>query len=73
MANTITAAEMAEFERLGAAARPINDDDWGTERQIDAQNAFFTACGMDDDEDALGEDFAAYIMKATAHDAKQGG
>lgn len=26
---------------LAAAARPINDDDWGTDRQITAENTLF--------------------------------
>jgi hypothetical protein len=32
---------MPDFQALAAAARPINDDEWGSERQIDAQNLFF--------------------------------
>ena len=27
--------------KLAQAARPLNDDDWGSERQTTAQNAFF--------------------------------
>jgi hypothetical protein len=33
--------KMPDFQALAAAARPINDDEWGSERQIDAQNLFF--------------------------------
>jgi hypothetical protein len=29
------------FKDLAAQARPVNDDDWGSGRQIDAQNLFF--------------------------------
>lgn len=32
---------MKTIEQLAAAARPVNDDDWGTDRQIKAENAFF--------------------------------
>jgi hypothetical protein len=32
---------MTDFNELAARARPINDDDWGSKRQIDAQNLFF--------------------------------
>jgi len=50
---------------LANSAHPINDDDWGTERQIDAQNAFFNAAeemGLDMD------DFEEYAHKATAEE-----
>jgi hypothetical protein len=45
--------------RLAAAARPVNDGDWGSERQIAAQNAFFDAVGP------LGDGFDAFCLKAT--------
>ena len=32
---------MTDLNALAAAARPINDTDWGSGRQIDAQNLFF--------------------------------
>lgn len=34
---------IARFEALAQAARPTNDDDWGSERQIAAENKFFRA------------------------------
>ena len=34
---------MKHFEKLAAAARPIDDADWGSERQIAAENRFFRA------------------------------
>lgn len=57
---------LAHLESLAAAARPIDDAEWGSERQIEAQNAFFIAC-----EDVFPADFAddsefsAWVMKAT--------
>lgn len=49
---------------LANAARPTDDDDWGSERQIAAQNAFFIAV-----ENEVSEaDFSSledYCMKAT--------
>jgi hypothetical protein len=32
---------MTSLHQLAAAARCINDDDWGSERQIAAENLFF--------------------------------
>jgi hypothetical protein len=32
----------ANLDELAAAARPIDEDDWGSERQIAAQNLFMT-------------------------------
>ena len=34
---------MTYLEELAVAARPINDADYGTDRQINAENAFFDA------------------------------
>lgn len=36
-------AKDAELERLAKEARPLSDDEWGSERQIDAENAFGAA------------------------------
>lgn len=36
---------MTAIERLAQDARPKDDADWGTERQIDAENLFFEECG----------------------------
>ena len=33
--------DIPKLERMAAEARPLNDDEWGSERQIKAQNAFF--------------------------------
>jgi hypothetical protein len=32
---------IAHFQKLADIGKPINDDDWGSERQITAQNYFF--------------------------------
>jgi hypothetical protein len=37
----ISEAMLAELDALADVARPIDDDDWGSERQVEAQNAFF--------------------------------
>ena len=68
MAN-ISADQMAEFERLAQVARPIDDDDWGTQRQIEAENAFFSAVGLDKNEHALGKRFWDWSLKATTDEA----
>jgi hypothetical protein len=58
--------DIQELERLAKAVRPINDDDWGSERQIAAENAFFDAVGMDENgECRLGDDFNCYCLQAT--------
>jgi hypothetical protein len=33
--------KMTDIHKLAADARPIDDADWGSARQIDAQNLFF--------------------------------
>lgn len=53
---------LRRLETLCAVARPINDDDWGTRRQVDAQNAFFSAFGR---AGLQSEAFDDYCMKAT--------
>jgi hypothetical protein len=37
----IDEAQYARFEAASEAARPVDDADWGSERQASAQNAFF--------------------------------
>ena len=60
---------LEEIEELAAKARPINDADWGTERQIEAENAFFDACMEIDaatfDPDG-GSNFVRWCLKATS-------
>lgn len=59
---------LEELEALATKARPINEDDWGTERQVEAENEFFDVCRKLDpatfDTDG-GSDFAEFCLKAT--------
>lgn len=52
------------IEKLAADARPMNDEDWGSERQINAINIFFYHAECER-PDAFGEDFEAFCLKAT--------
>lgn len=52
------------IESLAQSARPVNDDDWGSERQVAAENKFFKAVRA-----ALTpEDFAA--LESFCHKAR---
>jgi hypothetical protein len=53
----------ATYEELAQAARPQDDFDWGSERQITAETAFYETVGP------LGEAFEQYALKATADEA----
>ena len=37
----MTSQILQTINDLAAQAKPINDEDWGSERQIDAENSFF--------------------------------
>ena len=56
--------KMPDFQALAAAARPINDDEWGSERQIDAQNLFFEEVEKVLPAETF-EALEAYCLKAT--------
>lgn len=62
----------AKLVELADAARPTSDDDWGSERQIAAENAFFAAIGPNETEDnpnsVLGQDFYRWCLKATSEE-----
>jgi hypothetical protein len=49
------------------AALPINDDDWGSDRQIDAENAFFDAVCPELDDAAIVE-LEDYSLKETTEE-----
>lgn len=61
----ITTETLQRLETMAAAARPINDDDWGTDRQITAQNAFFVAF---DEAGLLSDEYDRYTLKADVID-----
>ena len=52
---------------LAEAALPINDDDWDSDRQIDAENAFFDAVCLELDDAAIVE-LEDYSLKATTEE-----
>lgn len=56
-----------EINALAEAARPVDDKDWGSDRQNDAQNAFFAAVEkiLNADERETLDDFC---MKATTEE-----
>ena len=51
---------MFNFEQLINEARPINDDDWGSDRQVDAETLLYDAV-----VETFGEDFTAYWLDKT--------
>ncbi len=53
---------------LASAARPIDDDDWGSDRQIEAENAFFQKIETILSE-AAWEELTDYCLKATSDEA----
>ena len=62
-------AEMIErFEALAQAARPVDDNDWGSTRQIGAENKFFKSVEalLPDDQFAA---LTRYCLKATSDEA----
>lgn len=56
---------VAQLQELATAARPTNDQDWGSERQLDAENAFFDAFARA----GFGSPaFDAFCLKATSEE-----
>lgn len=66
--NGQLAPSYAKLVELAAAARPIDDDEWGSERQITAQNAFFAACPTDAEGNCLSADFERFCLKASVYE-----
>lgn len=60
----IPANSLATIEALAQAARPINDDDWGSERQVGAEDKFLELTEEWLTAKQLG-DWADYALKAT--------
>lgn len=56
--------DTVNFDELAAAARPIDDADWGSDRQINAQNAFFDAIEARY-PNLFDNDFGSFAIKAT--------
>ena len=57
---------MTYLEQLAAAARPINDDDYGSDRQVEAENDFFDALDQhlaDKLTEVEMDDFDAFCLK----------
>ena len=58
--------EMKDLIRLADVAKPINHEDWGSERQVTAENRFFEVVfeyGLDHDEE-----FCTYAALATTEE-----
>jgi hypothetical protein len=56
---------MPTFAKLAADARPVDEADWGTDRQIEAENTFFAAFHV-----VMGEttDFDDWCLNATSEE-----
>jgi aminoglycoside phosphotransferase len=64
----LTERQMTYLEQLAAAGRPINDADYGSDRQITAENDFFDALDLHLTgklTDAESDAFAGFCDKAT--------
>jgi hypothetical protein len=63
---------MAELEKLAEAAKPLDDDEWGSPRQVEAQNLFFdTVQEMTSDE--VFEGLSNYCLKADVYEMIEAG
>jgi hypothetical protein len=62
----------AEIEKLAVAAKPLNDDEWGSERQIGAQNAFFDAIQEMVSKEVF-DGLEGYCLKATVDEMIEAG
>jgi hypothetical protein len=61
-----------EIEKLAATAKPLNDDEWGSDRQIEAQNAFFDAVQEMVSPEVF-EGLEGYCLKATVEEMIEAG
>jgi len=68
----ITLKQLKELETLAETGRPLDDDDYGSERQVDAENLFWfklhDVFGDGFGEVGLGEDFDRWCLKATTEE-----
>lgn len=64
MSETLT-----DLDALAKGARPLDDEDWGSDRQIESENAFFDACeGAFPELFDEGSAFADFALKATSEE-----
>lgn len=56
--------KLARLAELANDAKPLNDDEWGSDRQIDAQNTFCDVVESLVSAEAFAE-YEDYCMKAT--------
>lgn len=61
----MTTETIARYQLLANDAKPVNDDEWGSERQIAAQNAFHAAMQRDG---LITPAYEAYCLKATVEE-----
>lgn len=67
-----SADAIKKIEALGKVAKPINDDDWGSDRQIDAENKFFEAVQKVVSKKVF-EGLEGYCLKATSYEMVDAG
>lgn len=56
---------MAKAIRMAAEALPVDFDDWGTERQVNAENAFFL---FFDETVGISDEFSTWMLKSTVEE-----
>lgn len=64
--DPVARAQLLQYQQLADVAMPINDDDYASERQTDAENALWDA--LDEEGIDLGDAFRHYALKATAEE-----
>jgi len=57
----------SQLKSLAASAKPINDDDWGSERQIVAENSFYNLVATVIPNDLFNE-ISLSLLKATSEE-----
>jgi hypothetical protein len=63
----MTTMTLADFKALAQPAYPLSDDDWGSERQIDAENAFFERMERELPQ-LFTQEFEYWMLKATTEE-----
>jgi len=63
----------SDVQRAAKEAWPKSDDDWGTERQINAENAFFDLiCKVTDWDTDVDKEWEPWRLKATSEELIEG-